>query len=183
MNYEIDIAGMKRELKLFKVADNLQIAAFILYGDVEITKHAAKELLARAPEFDVILTAASKSIPLVYEMASRTEKGEYHVALKAVKVYMGTPLKMTVNSITTQQEQSIYIGEDDVAKLKGRRVLIVDDVISTGESLKALEGLAAKAGANVVGKMAVLAEGDAYDREDITVLGKLPLFDGEGNIL
>ncbi|MDD4200980.1 MAG: phosphoribosyltransferase family protein [Eubacteriales bacterium] len=183
MKYEIDIAGMKRELKLFKVADNLQIAAFILYGDVEITKHAARELLAKAPEFDIILTAASKSIPLVYEMTSQAGLKEYVVAIKNAKVYMGTPLQMAVNSITTQTDQTVYIGEDDVAKLQGRRVLIVDDVISTGESLKALEGLAEKAGADIVGRMAVLAEGDAYDRTDITVLGKLPLFDGDGKIL
>lgn len=183
MKYEIDIAGMKRSLKLFKVGDDLQIAAFILYGDVEITKHAAAKLLEKAPEFDIIMTAASKSIPLVYEMTNMAGKEEYVVALKGQKVYMGTPLKMAVHSITTQFEQNIYIGEDDVEKLKGRRVLIVDDVISTGESLKAIEGLAVKAGGNIVGRMAVLAEGDAYDRTDITVLGKLPLFDAEGNPL
>ena len=183
MKYEIDIAGMKRSLKLFKVGDDLQIAAFILYGDVEITKHAAAKLLEKAPEFDIIMTAASKSIPLVYEMTNMAGKEGYVVALKGQKVYMGTPLKMAVHSITTQFEQNIYIGEDDVEKLKGRRVLIVDDVISTGESIKAIEGLAVKAGGNIVGRMAVLAEGDAYDRTDITVLGKLPLFDAEGNPL
>ena len=183
MNYEIDIAGMKRNLKLFKVTDDLQIAAFILYGDVEITMHAAKELLARAPEFDIMLTSASKSIPLIYEMARQSGKNDYVVALKAQKVYMGEPLSADVNSITTFERQKIYIGEDDVAKIRGRRVLIVDDVISTGESLKALERLAEAAGGEIVGKMAVLAEGDSYDRTDITVLGKLPLFDAEGNML
>ena len=162
MNYEVDIAGYKKTLKLFKVSDDLQIAAFILYGDVAVTKHAAKELLARAPEFDIMLTSASKSIPLIYEMARQSGQNDYIVALKSQKVYMG---------------------EDDVAKMKGKRVLIVDDVISTGQSLAALEKLANNAGAEIVGKMAVLAEGDAYDRTDITVLGKLPLFDGEGNLL
>ena len=183
MNYEVDIAGMKRSLKLFQVSDDLQIAAFILYGDVEITQHAAKELLARAPEFDIMLTSASKSIPLIYEMARQSGHNDYIVALKSQKVYMGEPLGADVNSITTFQRQKIYIGEDDVAKIKGKRVLIVDDVISTGQSLAALEKLANAAGGNIVGKMAVLAEGDAYDRTDITVLGKLPLFDGEGNVL
>jgi adenine phosphoribosyltransferase len=181
MNYEVDIAGMKRSLKLFKVSDDLQIAAFILYGDVEITQHAAKELLARAPEFDIMLTSASKSIPLIYEMARQAGINEYIVALKSPKVYMGTPLSAALNSITTLHRQEIYIGEDDVEKLRGRRVLIVDDVISTGESLKALERLAEAAGGEIVAKMAVLAEGDAYDRTDITVLGKLPLFDADGN--
>ena len=183
MYYEIDIAGKKKKLKLFKVSDDLQIAAFILYGDVGITKHAAKELLARAPEFDIMLTSASKSIPLIYEMARQSGMDEYIVALKAQKVYMGEALSADVNSITTFEKQKIYIGEDDVAKLRDKRVLIVDDVISTGASLKALEKLAEAAGGLVVGKMAVLAEGDAYDRTDITVLGKLPLFDAEGNVL
>ena len=183
MNYEIDIAGMKRSLKLFKVSDDLQIAAFILYGDVEITMPAAKELLARAPEFDIMLTSASKSIPLIYEMARQSGKNDYVVALKAQKVYMGEPISADVNSITTLHRQQIFIGEDDAEKLRGKRVLIVDDVISTGESLKALEKLAEKSGGNIVAKMAVLAEGDSYDRTDITVLGKLPLFDGEGNEL
>lgn len=183
MHYEIDIAGIKRQLKLFSVADDVQIAAFIMYGDVEITKHAARELLAKAPDFDIILTAASKSIPLTYEMTSQAGKSDYVVALKSMKVYMDNPISASVNSITTFNKQQIFLGEDDVNKLRGRRVLIVDDVISTGESLKALEELAKKADANIVGKMAVLAEGDAYNRTDITVLGKLPLFDGDGNII
>ena len=183
MYYEIDIAGMKKNLKLFKVSDDLQIAAFILYGDVAITVHAAKELLKRAPEFDIMLTSASKSIPLIYEMARQSGRNDYVVALKAQKVYMGEPLSADVNSITTFERQKIYIGEDDVEKLRGKRVLIVDDVISTGQSLSALEKLVEKAGGNIVAKMAVLAEGDSYDRTDITVLGKLPLFDAEGNVL
>lgn len=181
MNYEIDIAGMKRSLKLFDISDDLKIAAFILYGDVEITKHAAKELLARAPEFDILLTSASKSIPLIYEMAAQSGQSDYIVALKAQKVYMGKPLFVEVNSITTINSQKLYIGENDIEKLKGKRVLIVDDVISTGESLNALINLAEAAGGEIVAKMAVLAEGDSYDRTDITVLGKLPLFDKNGN--
>ena len=114
MNYEVDIAGYKKSLKLFKVSDDLQIAAFILYGDVAVTQHAAKELLARAPEFDIMLTSASKSIPLIYEMARQAGMNDYIVALKSQKVYMGEPLSADVNSITTFQRQKIYIGEDDV---------------------------------------------------------------------
>ena len=183
MNYEVDIAGYKKSLKLFKVSDDLQIAAFILYGDVAVTQHAAKELLARAPEFDIMLTSASKSSTLIFEFGSEEGVNYYFVALKAQLVYMGEPLSADVNSITTFQRQKIFIGEDDVEKMRGKRVLIVDDVISTGQSLAALEKIAEGAGGNIVGKMAVLAEGDAYDRTDITVLGKLPLFDTEGNVL
>ena len=182
MNYEVDIAGYKKSLKLFKVSDDLQIAAFILYGDVAVTQHAAKELLARAPEFDIMLTSASKSIPLIYEMARQAGMNDYIVALKSQKVYMGEPLSADVNSITTFQRQKIYIGEDDVEKMRGKRVLIVDDVISTGSSLQAMEELVTKAGGNIVGKMAVLAEGDAMERPDIIALHKLPLFDADGNI-
>lgn len=182
MNYEIDIAGKKRSLKLFSVSEDTQIAAFILYGDVEMTGHAAEKLLEAAPDFDIILTAASKSIALAYEMTRRAGKEEYVVALKSRKVYMDNPITVNVNTITTQQQQSLFIGEDDAAKLRGRRVLIVDDVISTGASLRALEELTERAGGIITGKMAVLAEGDAYDRTDITALGKLPLFDGDGNI-
>ncbi|MBR0127618.1 MAG: adenine phosphoribosyltransferase [Firmicutes bacterium] len=183
MFYEVDVAGMKKQLKLFPVEDDLQIAAFILYGDVAITKHAAKELLARAPEFDIMLTSASKSIPLIYEMASQAGVNDYIVALKAQKVYMGEPLTATLKSITTFEKQKLFVGEDDAAKMKGKRVLIVDDVISTGQSLNALINLVEKAGGEIVGKCAVLAEGDSYDREDIIVLGKLPLFNGKGEII
>ena len=175
MNYEVDIAGYKKSLKLFKVSDDLQIAAFILYGDVAVTQHAAKELLARAPEFDIMLTSASKSIPLIYEMA-RQGCREYIVARKGVKVYMPDPISVHVNSITTLSQQTLYLGRDDADKMKGKRVLIADDVISTGESLKAIEELVNKAGGIIVGKVAVLAEGDAADRDDIIFLEKLPVF-------
>ena len=183
MYYTIDIAGMKRDLKLFPVNDDLKIAAFILFGDVEITKHAAKELLARAPEFDLIVTAEAKSIPLAYEMAAQAGMNDYIIARKGIKVYMEDVLTSTVNSITTVDSQSLHLGKDEADRIKGRRILVIDDVISTGESLRALEMLVEKAGGNIVAKMAVLAEGDAFDRDDIIVLGKLPLFDGEGNVL
>ena len=183
MYYTIDIAGMKRDLKLFPVNDDLKIAAFILFGDVEITKHAAKELLALAPEFDLIVTAEAKSIPLAYEMAAQAGMNDYIIARKGIKVYMEDVLTSTVNSITTVDSQSLHLGKDEADRIKGRRILVIDDVISTGESLRALEMLVEKAGGEIVAKMAVMAEGDAFDRDDIIVLGKLPLFDGDGNVL
>lgn len=182
MFYTIDIAGMKRDLKLFPVSSDTQIAAFILFGDVEITRHAAKKLLEKAPEFDLILTAEAKSIPLAYEMAAQAGMNDYIIARKGLKVYMEDVLTVSVNSITTMNLQSLYLGKDEVDRIKGRRILIIDDVISTGESLLAMEKLTEKAGGIIVGKMAVLAEGDAFDRDDITVLGKLPLFDQDGNV-
>ena len=182
MFYTIDIAGMKRDLKLFPVNDDLQIAAFILFGDVEITEHAAAKLLEKAPEFDLIVTAEAKSIPLAYEMARLAGQNDYIVARKGVKVYMEDVLSVNVNSITTENVQTLHLGKDEADRIKGRRILVLDDVISTGDSLRAIENLVLKAGGEIVGRMAVLAEGDAFDRTDITVLGKLPLFDGEGNV-
>lgn len=182
-SYTLNVAGLKRELPFFKVDDNLTIAAFIIFGDVELTEKCATELLKRAPEFDIMITAEAKSIPLIYEMARQAGRNDYVIARKKPKVYMKNLINVTVNSITTKGEQSLYLGEDDINRLNGKKVLIVDDVISTGESLEALEKLVEKAGGNIVGKMAVLAEGDAMERADIIALEKLPLFDGEGNIL
>lgn len=182
MFYTIDIAGMKRDLKLFPVNDDLQIAAFILFGDVEITEHAAAKLLEKAPEFDLIVTAEAKSIPLAYEMARQAGQNDYIIARKGVKVYMEDVLSVNVNSITTENVQTLHLGKDEADRIKGRRILVLDDVISTGDSLRAIENLVLKAGGEIVGRMAVLAEGDAFDRTDITVLGKLPLFDGDGNV-
>ena len=173
--YEIEIAGKKRSLRRFAVSDNLDIAAFILFGDVEITVAAAEELLKKVPEFDYILTPEAKSIPLAYEMARQSGK-PYVVARKGVKVYMGEPLCVEVRSITTQRVQTLYLGEDECAAIKGKRVLIVDDVISTGESLAAVQKLVSEAGAVEAASCAVLAEGDAADRKDIIFLSKLPLF-------
>ncbi len=181
--YKMEIAGVTRELPLFSVNDDLQIAAFIMFGDVEITKAAAAELLKLAPEYDIMVTAECKSIPLVYEMARQANDKNYIIARKKPKVYMENVLTVYVNSITTLSRQTLCIGDSDVEAIKGKRVLIVDDVISTGESLAALEKLVTQAGGNIVGKMAVLAEGDAANREDITVLKQLPLFDGNGNII
>lgn len=169
------IAGCDRELPLCPVSDKLDIAAFIMFNDVEITEKVATELLKISPEHDVVVTAEAKGIPLGYEMA-RQGCRNYVVARKGVKVYMQNPISVTVNSITTQREQKLYFGEDEINFIKGKRVLIADDVISTGESLVAIEELVEKAGGNVVGKVTVLAEGDAANRDDIIFLEKLPLF-------
>lgn len=182
MKYTIDIAGMKRDLTMFSVGPDTNIAAFILFGDVEITKHSASELLKRSPEFDIIFTAEAKSIPLAYEMAAQKGDCTYVIARKGLKVYMENAISVSVKSITTENVQTLYIGEDVVELLKGKRVLIVDDVVSTGESLSAMEALVEKAGGIIAGKMFVLAEGDAAERDDVTYLAKLPLFNSKGEI-
>ena len=181
MHYTIDIAGLKRDLPLFPVSEDTMIAALIMFGDVELTTHCAKELLSRAPKFDIILTAEAKSIPLAYEMARQAGMNDYVVARKVQKVYMGDTVQAQLQSITTKGSQKLFLGRDDFKKLTQKRVLIVDDVVSTGDSLRALEMLADTSQANIVGKMAVLGEGDSQAREDIITLGPLPLFDASGN--
>ncbi len=176
--YKMTIAGLERELPIFPVSENVSIAAFILFGDPEITVASAKELLKKVPEFDVILTPEAKSIPLAHEMSRQSGK-TYIVARKGPKLYMGESFSVEVKSITTYKSQKLYIGEYDVEAIKGKRVLIVDDVISTGESLKAIQKLAEKAGANVVASAAVLAEGAASERDDIIFLEPLPLITEE----
>ena len=173
--YKINIAGVERELPLYAVSDKLDIAAFILFGDVEVTVAAAEALLKKAPDFDYILTPEAKSIPLAYEMSRQCGK-PYVVARKGVKVYMGESVKATVHSITTQKEQTLYLGEDECRLVKGKKVLIVDDVVSTGESLVAIRKLVEAAGALEAATCAVLAEGDAAQRDDIITLGAIPLF-------
>lgn len=182
MYHEMEIAGLTRQLPLFAVSDNAMIAAFIIFGDVEMTEAAARELLKKAPAFDVILTAEAKSIPLAYEMAKQAGHNDYVVARKSMKVYLKNAVSTVVNSITTEHVQQLYLGEDDVAKVKGKRVLIVDDVISTGDSLRAMETLVKQAGGNIVTKMAILAEGDSMYREDIVALEQLPIFNNDGTI-
>lgn len=174
-NYKMTIAGCERELPLCEVNEHLDIAAFIMFGDVEITEKAAAELLKIVPAHDIVITAEAKGIPLCYETA-RQGCGEYIIARKGVKVYMPDPISVNVQSITTLSQQTLFLGSDDAEKMKDRRVLIIDDVISTGESLRALEALVEKAGGEIVGKAAVLAEGDAADRDDIIFLHKLPVF-------
>ncbi len=180
--YTMEIAGIKRDLTLYKVTDNLYIAAFILFGDVEITRACAKELLKKAPEHDIMITAECKSIPLIYEMARQNFEDNYIIARKGPKIYMDNVVTTDVNSITTKNLQKLCIGDNEVNAMKGKKVLIVDDVISTGESLASIEYLVEKAGGIIVGKMAVLAEGDAAERDDIIYLEKLPLFNADGSI-
>ncbi len=183
MTYPMTIAGVKRELPLCKVADDFYIGAFIMFGDAEITVACAKELLKRAPkEYDYLLTAEAKSIPLIHEMARQSGASEYFVARKGMKVYLTNPIHVQVRSITTQHDQDLYLSGADAAKMKGKKILIVDDVISTGESLHALEELVKQAGGEVAGRMAVLAEGDAQKRDDIVYLEKLPVFNGDGTV-
>lgn len=173
--YEMTIAGCKRKLPLCEVSPSLDIAAFIMFGDVEVTVACAKELLAKCPEHDFIVSAEAKGIPLCYEMA-RQGCGEYVVARKSVKVYMNNVIQVDCKSITTANQQTLYLDGNDAEKIKGKRVLIVDDVISTGDSLKALEELVNRAGGIIVGKATVLAEGNAKDRDDIIYLEPLPVF-------
>ncbi len=179
--YTVNIAGVNRDLPLCPVNEELYIGAFVMFGDVEVTVAAAKALLEKAPEHDVMITAESKGIPLLYEMARQSGEKNYIVARKGPKLYMQDIHTTYVNSITTEARQMLCIGGQDSESMKGKRVLIIDDVISTGESLKALEKLINEVGGIVVGRMCVLAEGDAISRDDITYLAPLPLFDGEGN--
>lgn len=173
--YTLKIAGLERRLEKFPVSDKLDIAAFIIFGDVELTVAGCRELRRKLPEFDVIITPEAKSIPIAYEMARQTGK-PYIVARKGMKVYMRNPLEVDVTSITTKQEQHLFLGESETNLLKGSRVLIIDDVISTGESLAAVRRLVEEAGGKEAAACAFLAEGDAADRDDIIYLERLPLF-------
>ncbi len=173
--YELTVAGCTRKLPLCEVSPNLDIAGFIMFGDVEITEATAKALLEKCPEHDVVLSAEAKGIPLCYEVA-RQGCRNYVIARKSVKLYMKDIVSVRCKSITTAKEQTLYLSREDANNLKGKRVLIVDDVISTGESLLALEELVKKVGGEVAGKATVLAEGDAQNRTDIVYLEKLPVF-------
>lgn len=172
--YTLHVAGLTRELPICKLNDALSIAGFVMFSDVELTEACAEALLKKLPEYDVLLTAESKGIPLAYEMSKQNGK-KYLLARKGTKLYMKNPIGVEVRSITTDHVQNLYLDEDDVNYLKGKRLVIVDDVISTGESLSAMEALAEKAGANIVARAAVLAEGDAAQRDDIIFLEELPL--------
>ena len=183
MKYTINVAGLTRDLPLCPIPGELNIGAFILFGDVELTERCAEELCKLAPEHDVMLTAESKGIPLIHAMCRCAGENRYVLARKSVKLYMKDVVECTTKSITTDHGQTLYIDGDDAEYMKGKRVLIVDDVISTGGSLLSLENLVNQAGGKVVGKMAILAEGEAADRDDIIFLEKLPLFDKEGNEL
>lgn len=181
--HEMTIAGLKRQLPVCRVSDDLYIGAFVIFGDVELTEACSAELLKRAPEYDYIITAESKGIPLAYEMARMHKDTKWLLARKGAKLYMQNLFSVEVKSITTDAVQRLYLDGADAALMKGKRILIVDDVISTGESLRALEELVNKAGGEIVGRMAVLAEGAAQNREDLIYLEKLPLFNAKGEII
>lgn len=183
MEYRMSIAGHERNLPLCAINEDLYIAAFVIFGDSELTESAAAQLLAKAPEFDVIVTAESKGIPLAHEMSRQAGYADYVVLRKAPKLYMRNVISTTVDSITTNKVQTLCLGQDDVSKLNGKRVLIVDDVISTGESLRSMEAILAQIDVQIVGRMAILAEGKATERTDIIFLEKLPLFNRDGNPL
>ena len=183
MYYTMTVAGLQRQLPICPVTDKLYIAGFVIFGDQELSVACAKELLARAPEYDYIITAEAKGIPLAHEMARQAGDQKYILARKAPKLYMRDLFEVSVRSITTAREQKLYLDGADAALMKGKRILIVDDVISTGESLAALEALVEKAGGIICGRMAILAEGDAQDREDLVYLEKLPLFNPDGSVM
>ena len=173
--YTLNVAGLKRDLPICPINEKLYIAGFVMFSDVELTVKCAEELIKKIPEHDIIITAESKGIPLAYEMAKQLNE-KYIVARKMNKLYMQDPIHVDVKSISTEKVQTLFLDSTEVLQLKGKRVLIIDDVISTGESLHALEILVSSAGGNIVGKAAVLAEGDAADRTDIIFLERLPLF-------
>lgn len=178
--YRVKIGDVERDLPLCRLNDELKIAAFVVIGDAELTEACAKELLKVAPEYDYILTAEAKGIPIAHEMARLTGARTYMVARKAPKLYMTEVFEVNVRSITTEKDQKLYLDKADADAMNGKRVLIVDDVISTGESLAALEQLVNAAGGIICGKAAVLAEGDAQGRSDIIYLEKLPIFTKDG---
>ena len=182
MVYELNVAGLRRDLPLCGVDESLTIAAFVIFGDVELTCACAKALLDAAPEFDYLVAPEAKAIPLIHEMARQSGRNEYFLVRKAPKLYMNGVFEAEVTSITTVGTQKLYMDGEDAAKMSGKRVLIVDDVISTGQSLRAVEELVGKADGIIVGKMAILAEGDAIARDDITYLAPLPLFNSDGTV-
>ena len=182
MFYRMKVAGLERDLPICPVTEDLYIAGFVIFGDQELTVACAAELLKKAPEYDYIITAEAKGIPLAHEMARQAGDAKYFLARKAPKLYMTGVFESSVRSITTAKEQTLYLDTADAALMNGKRILIVDDVISTGESLSALETLVEKAGGIICGRMAILAEGDAINREDLVYLEELPLFNADGTV-
>ena len=182
MEYKMKVAGLERALPLCKVSDSLYIGAFVIFGDPELTTACAKALLEKAPEYDYLITAEAKSIPLIHEMARLNGNQRYLLARKYPKLYMRDILTAKVRSITTDKVQTLYLDGNEADLMKSKRILIVDDVVSTGESLHAVEELVNMAGGNIVGKMCILAEGDAIARPDIVYLEKLPLFNPDGTV-
>lgn len=182
LTYTINIAGLERDLPICRVNDDLYIAGVVIFGDVELTVKAAEELLKLAPEYDYMISPEAKSIPLIHEMARQSGANKYFLARKAPKLYMRGVFECDVVSISTARRQKLYLDIDDAEMMRGKRILIVDDVVSTGESLFAVEKLVEKAGGIVAGKMAILAEGAAQTRDDIIFLATLPLFNADGTV-
>ena len=180
MFYEMNIAGIDHKLPLCKLNDELYIGAFVIFGQPELTVACARDLLKKAPEYDYIITAEAKGIPLAHEIARQNNDKSYFIARKYPKLYMTGIFEVEVKSISTDKVQHLYLDVAEAEMIKGKRILIVDDVISTGESTKALRTLVEKAGGEIVGEMAILAEGDAQNREDIIFLEPLPLFRPDG---
>ena len=181
--YKMNIAGLDRALPICPLNDKLSIGAFVIFGDPELTVACARDLLKVAPEYDYLISAEAKGIPLIHEMARQHGDATYMLARKAPKLYMTGVMEVKVRSITTAAEQKLYIDTADAEKMRGKRILIVDDVISTGESLRAVETLVEQAGGIICGKMCILAEGDAQNRSDIVYLEKLPLFTADGEVI
>ncbi len=182
MHHTMTIAGLQRDLPLCRVNDDLYIGAFVIFGDAPLTVAAAGALLEKAPPYDYLITAEAKGIPLAHEMARQHGDAQYFIARKNTKLYMSSVFSVEVRSITTDRVQTLYLDGADAEKMRGKRVLIVDDVISTGESLRAIEALVEKAGGVICGRMAILAEGDAQTRDDLIYLEKLPLFNADGSV-
>lgn len=182
--YPITVAGLKRDLPICKVSDELYIGAFVVFGDAELTVACARELLNLVPadSYDYMLTAEAKGIPLIHEMARQSGAKKYILLRKGAKVYMPDPLHVEDQSITTAGTQKLYMGRDDADLIRGKRVLLVDDVISTGGSMLAMEALVNLAGGSVTGRIAVLAEGGAQNRNDIKYLAPLPVFNADGTV-
>ncbi|HIZ78532.1 MAG TPA: adenine phosphoribosyltransferase [Candidatus Lachnoclostridium stercorigallinarum] len=179
--YRLQICGTERELPLVPMDEKMAYASFVVIGDTELVELAAVQLAREIPQTDVVMTAEAKGIALAYELSRQLGLKEFIVARKSVKSYMKNTISASVHSITTKGEQHIYLDETDIRKVAGKRVCIVDDVISTGESLRAVEELAEKAGGKVVCRAAILAEGDAAKRKDILFLEELPLFEKKEN--
>lgn len=177
MNYhQLTIGNCHRQLPIIEIAPGVRIALFISLGDYEICAEAAPLLAAKLPAADIIITAETKGIAIAQELARVLQMDYFVVARKTAKPYMNSTLQVDVNTITTQKKQTLYLDDLDCKRLHGKRVIIVDDVISTGESLLALEKLVQCAGGNLVAKAAILAEGAAKERQDIIYLDYLPLY-------
>lgn len=183
LTHKMNIAGLDRYLPICPVNESLSIGAFVIFGDAELTVACARDLLKAAPDYDYLITAEAKGIPLAHEMARQRGDDFYFVARKHPKLYMTSVFDVAVRSITTDADQHLYLDGKDAEKMKGKKVLLVDDVISTGESLRALEILVEQAGGIICGKACILAEGDAQSRPDIIYLEKLPVFHPDGSIM